>query len=203
MGRELHQNETTCLPSIKVLLHYSPPSLRMYSIAECTFPPVASNARTFCDAFVKPMSCNCCKRESVLFQGGRRRKEGYAPGVGPGIAPRVDGRPQGEVNFRERLCRCQNHHRLRVTAVTRLDQLRMDLGRMDFELESSHHQVEEWIRVLQASGQRWKAGMRWDLLGLERLAELAHQGRPQADQNRHHASSRPSVSFHVESLDWT
>ena len=38
---------------------HSPPPFRIYSIAECTFPPVASNARTFCDAFVKPISCNC------------------------------------------------------------------------------------------------------------------------------------------------
>src|SRR5882762_4523805 len=32
----------------------------MYSMAECTFPAVASKARTFCDAFVKPISFNCC-----------------------------------------------------------------------------------------------------------------------------------------------
>lgn len=39
---------------------YNPPPLSIYSIAECTFPPVARSARTFCDAFVNPMSCSCC-----------------------------------------------------------------------------------------------------------------------------------------------
>ena len=28
-------------------------------MALCTFPPVASRALTFCDAFMKPISCNC------------------------------------------------------------------------------------------------------------------------------------------------
>jgi len=38
---------------------HSPPPPRIYSIAECTFPPVAKRALTFWEAFVKPMSCSC------------------------------------------------------------------------------------------------------------------------------------------------
>jgi hypothetical protein len=39
--------------------HAIPPPLRIYSIAECTFPAVARKARTFCDALVNPMSWSC------------------------------------------------------------------------------------------------------------------------------------------------
>lgn len=42
---------------------YNPPPFKMYSIAVWTLPPVARRARTFCDAFVKPISCNCYHNE--------------------------------------------------------------------------------------------------------------------------------------------
>jgi hypothetical protein len=48
------------LPPPRYFLHYS--------IAECTFPPVARRARTFCEALVKPMSCNCYESEHMTIQ---------------------------------------------------------------------------------------------------------------------------------------
>lgn len=35
---------------------HTPPPPKIYSTAACTSPPAASSARTFCAAFVKPMS---------------------------------------------------------------------------------------------------------------------------------------------------
>ncbi len=47
--------------SVQMNTRYNPPPPRIYSIAECTLPPVARRARTFCDALVKPISCSCCQ----------------------------------------------------------------------------------------------------------------------------------------------
>lgn len=46
-------------------LTHIPPPPKIYSIAALTFPPVASKARTFCWAFVKPISCSCYNELSV------------------------------------------------------------------------------------------------------------------------------------------
>lgn len=60
--------EDECPFTLRYFLYYNPPPPRIYSIAECTFPPVARRARTFCEAFVKPMSCNCYESEYMSIQ---------------------------------------------------------------------------------------------------------------------------------------
>jgi hypothetical protein len=55
-------------PPLRYFLYYNPPPPRIYSIAECTFPPVARRARTFCEALVKPMSCNCYESKYMSIQ---------------------------------------------------------------------------------------------------------------------------------------
>ena len=66
---------------------HSPPPDRIYSIAECTLPPVASNARTFCVAFTKPMSCSCYMSMTTVSEKSNPQTEGNEPGVVLETAP--------------------------------------------------------------------------------------------------------------------
>lgn len=67
-GPGAQQKTNVPSPPPRYFLYYNPPPPRIYSIAECTFPPVARRARTFCEALVKPMSCNCYRSKYMSIQ---------------------------------------------------------------------------------------------------------------------------------------